>query len=120
MKDNLKEDKPPNEGQAVSTLVYMKSPLKEDNLSKKYKTDDPEGVLIKRFHCIALCCTKIHYAIHFSDTVSRSAIFCAAMTAIERFKADSVVDIYKIVKSIRLQKTSAIMSVVRTTITSII
>ena len=41
--------------QAESTRVYTlyrKSPLKEDNLSTKDKTADPEGALIKRFHCI--------------------------------------------------------------------
>ena len=55
IKDTPKEDKPPNKGQAESTLVYtlyIKSPLKEDNLSTKDKTAGPEGVLIKRFHCI--------------------------------------------------------------------
>ena len=44
-------------GQAKSTLVYTlyrKSPLKEDNLSTKDKIAGPEGVLIKRFHCIGL------------------------------------------------------------------
>ena len=54
IKDTPKEDKPPNEGQAESTLVYTlyrKSPLKEDNLSTRDKTADPESVLIKRFHC---------------------------------------------------------------------
>ena len=51
IKDTPKEDKPPNKGQAESTLVYAlyrKSPLKEDNLSTKDKTAGPEGVLIKR------------------------------------------------------------------------
>ena len=55
IKDNLKEDKPPNKGQAESTLVYTlyrKSPLKEDNLSTKDKTAGPKGVLIKRLHCM--------------------------------------------------------------------
>ena len=40
IKDTPKEDKPPNKGQAESTLVYTlyrKSPLKEDNLSTKGK-----------------------------------------------------------------------------------
>ena len=53
IKDTLKEDNPPNKGQAESTLVYTlcrKSPLKEDNLSTKDKMAGPEGVLIKRFH----------------------------------------------------------------------
>ena len=38
IKDTLKEDKPPNKGQAESTLVYTLyriSPLKEDNISAK-------------------------------------------------------------------------------------
>ena len=46
--DTLKEDKPPNKGQAKSTLVYIlhrKSPLKEDNLSTKDKMAGPEGVV---------------------------------------------------------------------------
>ena len=54
VKDTLKEDKPPNKGQAESTRVYKlyrKLPLKEDNLSTKDKTAGPEGVLIKNFHC---------------------------------------------------------------------
>ena len=54
IKDTPKEDKPPNKGQAESTLVYTlyrKSLLKEDNLSTKDKTVGPKGVLIKRFHC---------------------------------------------------------------------
>ena len=57
IKDTPKENKPPNKGQAESTLVYTlyrKSPLKEDNLSTKDKTAGPESVLIKRFHCIGL------------------------------------------------------------------
>ena len=55
IKDSPKEDKPPNKGQAESTLytLYRKLPLKEDNrLSTEDKTAGPEGVLIKRFHCM--------------------------------------------------------------------
>ena len=46
IKDTPKEDKPPNKGQAESTLVYIlhrKSRLKEDNLSKKDKTTGLES-----------------------------------------------------------------------------
>ena len=48
IKDTPKEDKPPDKGQAESTLVYSlykKSPLKEDSLSTKDKMAGPEGVL---------------------------------------------------------------------------
>ena len=54
IKDTPKEDKPPNKGQAESTL-YRKSRLKEDNLSTEDKMAGPEGVLIKRFHCSLTC-----------------------------------------------------------------
>ena len=40
IKDTPKEDKPPNRGQAETTLVYTfyrKPPLKEDNLSILYE-----------------------------------------------------------------------------------
>ena len=49
IKDTPKVDKPPNKGQAESTLVYTlyrKSPLKEDKFSTKDKTAGPKGVLI--------------------------------------------------------------------------
>ena len=45
-KRHSEEDKPPNKGQAESTIVYTlyrKAPLKEDNLSTKDKTAGPEG-----------------------------------------------------------------------------
>ena len=48
IEDTPKEDKPPNKGQAESTLaytLYRKLPLIEDNLSTKYKTAGPESVL---------------------------------------------------------------------------
>ena len=47
-----------------------------------------------------------------SDTVSRSAIFCAAMTAIECFKVEAMVDIYQIVKTMRMQKPSSVLTIV--------
>ena len=34
IEDTLKEDKPPNKGQAKTTFIYRKSRLKEDNLYK--------------------------------------------------------------------------------------
>ena len=50
IKDTPKEDKPPNKGQAKSTLVYTlytKSPLKENNLSTKDKTAGPIVSLLR-------------------------------------------------------------------------
>ena len=59
-----KEDKPPNKGQAESTLVYTlyrKSPLKEDNLSTRDKMAGPEGVLIKRYLFRSILFSNISY-----------------------------------------------------------
>ena len=69
IKDTLKEDKPPNKGQAGSTLVYTfyrKSPLKEDNLSTKDKMAGPESVLIKRFHSCTFVQPNIYQALPFA------------------------------------------------------
>ena len=48
IKDTLKEDKPPNKGQAKCTIVYTLNPLKEDNLPTKDKLMvGPKCVLIR-------------------------------------------------------------------------
>ena len=47
-----------------------------------------------------------------SDTVGRSAIFCAALTAIEQCKTEVAIDVFHAVKGIRMQKPGAVMSVV--------
>ena len=49
------------------TTLYRKSPLKENNHSTKDKMAGPEGVLIKRFHCmhyIHIIHTYIHTYVH--------------------------------------------------------
>ena len=47
-----------------------------------------------------------------SNTVSRSAIFCAVATTIERCKTEGVVDVFQVVKAMRVQKPGAIQTVV--------
>ena len=48
----------------------------------------------------------------YRDTVSRSAIFCAVATTIERCKTEGVVDVFQVVKAMRAQKPGAIQTVV--------
>ena len=48
----------------------------------------------------------------YSDTVSRSAIFCAVATTIERCKTEGVVDVFQVVKAMRAQKPGAIQTIV--------
>ena len=47
------------------------------------------------------------------NTVSRSAIFCAVATTIERCKTEGVVDVFQVVKAMRAQKPGAIQTLVR-------
>ena len=50
-----------------------------------------------------------------SDTVSRSAIFCAIATTIERCKTEGVVDVFQVVKAMRTQRPGAIQTIVCST-----
>ncbi len=49
-----------------------------------------------------------------SDTVGRSGMFCAIATTIEKCKTEGVVDVFQIVKALRVQKPGAVTSVVST------
>ena len=50
--------------------------------------------------------------LHSSDTVSRSAVFCAIATTIERCKTEGVVDVFQVVKAMRMHKPGAVHTVV--------
>ena len=52
------------------------------------------------------------FCVLHSDTVSRSAIFCGVATTIERCKTEGVVDVFQVVKAMRVQKPGAIQTVV--------
>ena len=52
------------------------------------------------------------YVLTCSDTVSRSGMFCATATAIDQCKTEGVVDVFQVVKVLRLQKPGAITTVV--------
>ncbi len=47
-----------------------------------------------------------------SDTVGRSGMFCAIATTIEKCKTEGVVDVFQIVKVLRVQKPGAVTTVV--------
>ena len=64
---------------------------------------------------LILCaCSRDHiFAKYYcSDTVSRSAIFCAIATTIERCKTEGVVDVFQVVKAMRTQRPGAIQTIV--------
>ena len=47
-----------------------------------------------------------------SDTVTRSGMFCAMATVIDRCKTEGVVDVFQVVKALRAQKPGAVPTVV--------
>ena len=48
----------------------------------------------------------------FSDTVTRSGMFCATATVIDRCKTEGVVDVFQVVKALRVQKPGAVPTLV--------
>ena len=50
----------------------------------------------------------------YSDTVSRSGMFCAIATAIDRCKTEGLVDVFQVVKAQRIQKPGLVRDVVST------
>ena len=50
--------------------------------------------------------------VHCSDTVTRSGMFCAIATIIERCKTEGVVDVFQVVKALRVQKPGVVPSMV--------
>ena len=47
-----------------------------------------------------------------SDTVGRSGMLCAMMSTIERCKTEEVVDVFQVVKTLRVQKPGAVQTLV--------
>ena len=48
----------------------------------------------------------------YSDTVTRSGMFCAIATIIDRCKTEGVVDVFQVVKALRVQKPGAVPTLV--------
>ena len=48
----------------------------------------------------------------FSDTVTRSGMFCAMATIIDRCKTEGVVDVFQVVKALRVQKPGVVPTLV--------
>ena len=54
---------------------------------------------------------EIIYHIH-SDTVSHVGVFCSLVNAIEMCKTEGVVDVFQVVKALRIQKPGAVLTAV--------
>ena len=57
-------------------------------------------------HCNMLCFPNS------SDTVTRSGMFCALATVIDRCKTEGIVDVFQVVKALRTSKPGAVPTMV--------
>ncbi len=55
---------------------------------------------------------KLLFFLYCSDTVSRSCVFCVAAILTESCKAEGHIDVFQVVKAVRVQKPGAIPNVV--------
>ena len=68
-------------------------------------------------HAVICLHLMLLHVVTCSDTVTRSALLCAIATTIERCKTEGVVDIFQVVKALRVHRPGAIRSVVSIRVT---
>ena len=61
---------------------------------------------------ILLVLVSLNILLLFSDTVSRSGVYCAVSNAIEQCKTEGVVDVFQATKAVRLHKPGAVTTLV--------
>ena len=61
--------------------------------------------------CIVLYSILVFFFV-FSDTVSRSGMFCAVSNAIEQCNTESLIDVFQATKAVRIYKPGAVSSLV--------
>ena len=64
---------------------------------------------MRRWAEVASCNFSTHI---FSDTVSRSGVFCTLSNVVEQAKMEGIVDVFQAVKRLRIQKPGAVQSLV--------
>ena len=55
---------------------------------------------------------SIYAQCNFSDTVCRVGVYCSVVNVIEMCKTEGVVDVFQVVKALRIQKPGAVLTVV--------
>ena len=53
-----------------------------------------------------------HFNTTHSDTVSRCGVFCSFINATECCKTEGIVDVFQVVKALRIQKPGSVLTVV--------
>ena len=61
--------------------------------------------------CLHLHCNMLCFP-NSSDTVTRSGMFCALATVIDRCKTEGIVDVFQVVKALRTSKPGAVPTMV--------
>ena len=63
--------------------------------------------------CYDYSYSELMFVRMYSDTVTRSGMVCAIATIIDRCKKEGVVDVFQVVKALRVQKPGAVPTLVR-------
>ena len=65
-------------------------------------------------HCRYIDCTHSNsYSLPVSsDTVSRSGVYCSVSIALEQCKTEGVIDIFQVIKAVRMNKPGAVTTLV--------
>ena len=79
----------------------------EENWKQTYTSPLQVRGMCMHLHCNMLCFPNS------SDTVTRSGMFCALATVIDRCKTEGIVDVFQVVKALRTCKPGAVPTMVR-------
>ena len=72
-----------------------------------------EIILLPFLYTHKCACTHTHTHTHtHSDTVSRCGVFCSFINATECCKTEGIVDVFQVVKGLRIQKPGSVLTVV--------
>ncbi len=68
--------------------------------------------IVVHCRCVFLVIMCLIYLVVSSDTATRSGMYCSVATTIDRCKTEGVVDVFQVVKALRVHKPGAVPSVV--------
>ena len=103
--------------QPSNTLSTLTSPCRNCSPPPSVSLCHELSVQIARslshlLHACRILNRKLHYQI-CRNTVSRCGVFCSLLSCIEHCKTESMVDVFQIVKALRIQKPGSVQTVVR-------
>ena len=65
-------------------------------------------------HCRYIDCTHSYSLPVSSDTISRCGVYCSVSIALEQCKTEGVIDVFQVIKGVRMNKPGAVTTLVCT------